>query len=72
MVAHTPTTLAVIYSHQKAVKYVDSCCVLYADVSLDCERLRLKTYMLMLNSSAFFVADMVISFGGYGLFVWPM
>jgi len=28
--------------------------------------------MLTLNSSTFFVADMVIPFGGYGHFVWPM
>ena len=28
--------------------------------------------MLALNSSIFSVADMVISFGRYGLFVWPM
>ena len=28
--------------------------------------------MLTLNSSTFFVADMVIPFGRYGLFVWPM
>jgi len=28
--------------------------------------------MLMLNSSAIFVADMVIPFGRYGLFMWPM
>jgi len=28
--------------------------------------------MLMLNSSTFFVASMVIPFGQYGLFVWPM
>jgi len=28
--------------------------------------------MLALNSSTFFVADMVIPFGRYGLFVWPM
>ena len=36
---------------------------------------RLTTYkMLALNSSRskFFVADMVIPFGRYGLFVWPM
>jgi len=36
---------------------------------------RLTTYkMLALNSSSptFFVADMVIPFGRYGLFVWPM
>ena len=26
----------------------------------------------LLNSSTFFVADMVITFGRYGLFVWPM
>ena len=26
----------------------------------------------LLNSSTFFVADMVIPFGGYGHFVWPM
>jgi len=35
--------------------------------------LRLITYkMLALNSSTFFVADMVIPFGRYGLFMWPM
>ena len=28
--------------------------------------------MLTLNSSTFFVADMVIPFGRYSLFVWPM
>ena len=28
--------------------------------------------MLTLNSSTIFVADMVIRFGRYGLFVWPM
>ena len=28
--------------------------------------------MLTLNSSTIFVADMVIYFGRYGLFVWPM
>ena len=28
--------------------------------------------MLTLNSSTFFVADMVIPFGRYGLFMWPM
>jgi len=27
---------------------------------------------LTLNSSTIFVADMVIRFGRYGLFVWPM
>ena len=26
----------------------------------------------MLNSSTIFVADMVIHFGRYGLFVWPI
>ena len=28
MVAQTPTTLAIIYSHQSALKCVDSCCIL--------------------------------------------
>ena len=28
--------------------------------------------MLTLSSSTIFVADMVIRFGRYGLFVWPM
>ena len=32
MVAQTPTNLAMIYSHQNALKYVDSCRVLSADV----------------------------------------
>ena len=80
MIAQTQTTLAIIYSHQSALKYVDSCCVLFlsAYARRDCVRRfesRLTTYkMLALNSSrpTFFVADMVIPFGRYGLFVWPM
>jgi len=49
MVAQTQTTLAIIYSHQSALKYVDSCCVLLlsADVSpiaYDVSSLRLATY----------------------------
>jgi len=80
MIAQTQTTLAIIYSHQSALKYVDSCCVLLlsAYARRDCVRRfesRLTTYkMLALNSSrpTFFVADMVIPFGRYGLFVWPM
>ena len=62
------------------MKYVDSCCVLLlsAYARRDFVRRfesRLTTYkMLALNSSkpTFFVADMVIPFGRYGLFVWPM
>jgi len=69
-------TLAIIYSQQSALKYVDSCCVLSADVRRDCvRRFESQThnlYMLTPNSSTFFVADMVIPFGRYGLFVWPM
>jgi len=40
MIAQTQTTLAIIYSHQSALKYVDSCCVLLlsADVRRDCVR----------------------------------
>ena len=40
MVAQTPSTLAIIYSHQSALKYVDSCCVLllYAYVRRNCVR----------------------------------
>ena len=44
-------------------------------IAYDVSSLRLTTYkcwMLMLNSSTFFVADMVIPFGRYGLFMWPM
>ena len=56
------------------------CCVLLlsAYARRDCVRRfesRLTTYkMLALNSSrpTLFVADMVIPFGRYGLFVWPM
>jgi len=40
MVAQIPTTLAIIYSHQSALKHVDSCGVLLlsADVRHDCVR----------------------------------
>ena len=79
MVAQTPTTLAIIYSHQSALKHVDSCCILSADDR--CET-RLRTTFRVsgsqlinvetLNSSTFFVADMVIPFGRHDLFVWPM
>ena len=80
MIAQTQTTLANIYSHQSALKYVDSCCVLSlsAYTRRYCVRRfesRLTTYkMLALNSTrpTFFVADMVIPFGRYGHFVWPM
>ena len=80
-ITQTPTTLAIIiYSHQNTLKYVDSCCVLLLSAysRRDCVRRfesRVTTYkMLALNSSrpTFFVADMVIPFGRYGLFVWPM
>ena len=63
-----PANVTIIYSHQKALKYVDSCCVLSAYVSRDCVRLRLTTYMLTLSSSAFFVADIVIPFDRYIVF----
>jgi len=78
-------TLAIIYSHQSALKYVECrqllrSFILCAYARRDCVGLRrfesrLTTYkMLALNSTrpTFFVADMVIPFGRYGLFVWPM
>jgi len=38
LVVQTPTTLAIIYSHQSTLKHVDSCCILLlsAHVSWDC------------------------------------
>jgi len=73
MTAQTQTTLAIIYSHQSALKYVDSCCVLLlsAYTRRDCVRRfesRLTTYkMLALNSSR-----LTFFCGRYGYSFWPI
>ena len=72
MIAQTQTTLAIIYSHQSTLKYVDSCCVLLLSASRrDCVRRfesRLTTYkMLALNSSR-----LTIFCGQYGYSFWPI
>jgi len=66
-------SIAIIYSHQSAVKYVDSCCVLLLSAYARRDYVRrfesrLTTYkMLALNSSrpTFFC-------GRYGYSVWPI
>ena len=93
MIAETQTTqttlaIAIINSHQSALKYVDSCCVLLlsAYARRDCVRrleFRLTTYkMLALNIAVglhflwpiwlFLLADMVFSCGRCNVVVADM